>query len=385
MRKIIFALIIFAIFIPQAAAQETVTLPELTGAYAVAKTMYHFETERDEIFTADAGDQRSVIVSLFYPAAIMSETEPAPYIDRVFGEDETLLGMPVATFDGIDAPVYRESPVAEGEFPVIIFSPGMGTVPLFYTALLAELASHGYIVVALWHPYSTEVVPDHYRGAVYANEVALVLPNPDTYAENAARVGAVWVADIITILDHLEQMNTDDNLFRQHIDLGHIGAIGHSFGGAAVLEAAAQDSRIDAVINMDGVPFGDSAANGINQPALFMGAEPFVYTDALKERGITEADFERRMALAEVPRRLIFATSQAGYLLVYRDALHNNFTSDFNLLAPADFFAPMIGSQGGARLVEVVNSYALTFFDQHVRGMETTWLDAPEITFESAD
>ena len=45
----------------------------------------------------------------------------------------------------------------------------------------------------------------------------------------------------------------------------------------------------------------------------------------------------------------------------------------------------MIGSQGGARLVEVVNAYVLAFFDRHVRGVENTWLDAPEVRLEIAE
>jgi hypothetical protein len=51
------------------------------------------------------------------------------------------------------------APVASGDerFPVLLFSPA-GWAPYFYASMLEELASHGYIVVALAHDH--EMIPN---------------------------------------------------------------------------------------------------------------------------------------------------------------------------------------------------------------------------------
>ncbi|MBK8034085.1 MAG: hypothetical protein IPK17_32200 [Chloroflexi bacterium] len=41
--------------------------------------------------------------------------------------------------------------------PVAHFSPGFGAQPAFYSALLTELASQGYIIAVITHTYSIPV------------------------------------------------------------------------------------------------------------------------------------------------------------------------------------------------------------------------------------
>ena len=38
-------------------------------------------------------------------------------------------------------------------FPVLVFSPGGGALPALYTSLCEDLASHGYLIAAIDHPY----------------------------------------------------------------------------------------------------------------------------------------------------------------------------------------------------------------------------------------
>ena len=53
-----------------------------------------------------------------------------------------------------DAPAER----AHGPYPVVLFSPGLAGVRSQNTAWAQELASHGYVVVALDHPYDSAAV-----------------------------------------------------------------------------------------------------------------------------------------------------------------------------------------------------------------------------------
>ncbi len=53
--------------------------------------------------------------------------------------------------------VVENSPIAPGKqkFPLLLFSHGWGNPTFLYTAELQDIVSHGYIVVAVDHPYDT--------------------------------------------------------------------------------------------------------------------------------------------------------------------------------------------------------------------------------------
>src|SRR5690606_27905272 len=112
---------------------------------------------------------------------------------------------------------------------------GMGTSPIYYTSLLTEIASHGYVVAAVSHPYSlfVTVLPDD--RIIYANESGYLDPflAPEESEAATERIGAVWVEDIIFALDQLEQFNADDERLAGHLNLEQVGVFGHSFGGGA--------------------------------------------------------------------------------------------------------------------------------------------------------
>ena len=42
-----------------------------------------------------------------------------------------------------------------GGYPAIVFSPGYGVPHALYTSLFEDLASHGFVVIALDHTYET--------------------------------------------------------------------------------------------------------------------------------------------------------------------------------------------------------------------------------------
>ena len=60
-------------------------------------------------------------------------------------------------------------------YPILILSPGKGTNVEFYNSLASEIASHGYIVVGLNHPYDVAAVElsDHRIAAFYRDQEAL--------------------------------------------------------------------------------------------------------------------------------------------------------------------------------------------------------------------
>ncbi|MER7343669.1 hypothetical protein ABT403_38400, partial [Streptomyces sp. NPDC000075] len=73
------------------------------------------------------------------------------------------VGLPGFLIDGVPRAHSRavfNAPVADGggRLPVVLFSPGSGGVRTQNTAWAEELASHGYVVAALDHPYDSAAV-----------------------------------------------------------------------------------------------------------------------------------------------------------------------------------------------------------------------------------
>lgn len=245
---------------------------------------------RLEIFTETPEDQRQVLVSIYYPANIAADATPQRYMSEQLA---TALKAPQQFLEQTTA-IHDDAPIVDGRFPLLLFSPAFGTTTNYYSSLLSQLASEGYIVAALWHPYSTNVVllPDGTE--LRRNDAGTV--NGDTLEEQLAsieHVGNVWVGDIRAVLDQLQQWNTNHVRLRGHIDFDRIAALGHSLGGAAAVEAAYLDERIDAAINMDGTMFGNVTKQGSRVPFLSLTADPPQPTDQqLEEMGITREVYD---------------------------------------------------------------------------------------------
>ena len=145
---------------------------------------------------------------------------------------------------------------------------------LSYSSLLYEIASRGFVVAALWHPYSTEVVafPDGTVLRINAAGGVGGLP-PAEQSAKLGRLGLVWADDQRFVLDQLAAWNEQHPLLRGRLDLARVGAFGHSLGGAAAAQAAHVDARIDAAVNMDGAMFGTVATEGSRVPFLLIEAE----------------------------------------------------------------------------------------------------------------
>jgi dienelactone hydrolase len=389
-------MVVMAALVGSAHAQETVVFPEPSGEYQVGVASYPLVDEaREEVFTEAEGDKREVLVTVYYPAEVSPDAEPAPYAE---GALRDLLVIPAEQADQVQTQVYAGVPAAEGSFPVLIFSPGMGALPVNYTSLLAQYASHGYIVAAMWHPYSTAVTVFPDGRVVYANEAGYLDPFLDPVASEAAtqRIGAVWTADASFVLDQLEQFNNDDALLAGHLDLERVGIFGHSFGGATAAEAAYQDSRFKGAINMDGPLFGQVEGQALAQPFMAMFSTEWIITDeAVAAAGISREEYESVIDeyVAEYTGELedLLNNSDVGYSVHLSGVAHFSFATDgvlFAPLVPEILPEAAVGTLSGERVVEVMSAYGVSFFDRHLKGEDAPLLDGesadfPEVEFEA--
>lgn len=146
--------------------------PEPSGRYAVGTTVVQWtDSARPEEATADPGDRRTVVVQLWYPAQESpAEAARARYLGRTEREARLVargvadhLGVPGLLLDEVPRARTHAVPgaavAAGGErFPLVLFSPGLGGVRTQNTAWAEELASRGYVVAAVDHPYDSAAV-----------------------------------------------------------------------------------------------------------------------------------------------------------------------------------------------------------------------------------
>ncbi|WP_329204502.1 acetylxylan esterase [Streptomyces sp. NBC_00683] len=129
----------------------------------------------------------------------------------------------------------RDIASSDRRHPVIVWGNGTNGIPLVYRDLLLHWASQGFIVAAANTPQSNLGI--------------------------SMRAG----------IDMLTRRNADPaSIFLNHVDLEHIGASGHSQGGAAAIVVGA-DPRIDTILPIQPGPLADIDA--VHVPALLLAGE----------------------------------------------------------------------------------------------------------------
>ena len=262
-------------------------LPTPAGPYPVGtQVMRWVDQSRAEASTPLLDDKRNVIAQAWYPRAEPKEG-PDPHKKTVYIDglrdlpDQISLfpGFMLKTFGRIDTHAELDAPVLKSTgskdkpvWPVVIFSHGYGATRAVYTSLAADLASRGYIVITLDHPYESAVA-ELADGSIVSE--AKTFPYSGTQAERDAYMVSrldARVADIRFTIDQLSRPGAI-GVLDGHMDLTRIAAIGHSFGGAASVAAAQRDPRITAAANIDGTLYGDIWNTSLAQPFLLLESD----------------------------------------------------------------------------------------------------------------
>lgn len=276
-------------------------------------------------------------------------------------------------------------------YPVVVFSHGWGEHAAQNTVLMEELASHGYAVFAVSHPYESKLwfgpsgqpmgldvqsarlqarLKEQSNPEAFALFSKMQTASTDEEREAVLRRTAellpkgliegsrLWAQDISFVIGEVVKMAVVDGPFSGGLDACRIAVVGMSLGGMAAGNVCLTDARFRAGVNLDGGIYAQLDAT-IARPFLFMSSE--------RHRGY-EGLFLRR-------------TAGPSYAAVVRGSDHYNYT-DTCLLDPAH---AMVGRLPAARMLAIINAYVLAFFDQHLKGERTPLLagpssDYPEVT-----
>jgi dienelactone hydrolase len=326
------------------------------------------DASRDEVFTDDPADKRRVLVSVYYPATVPTGARHAPY-----GTPELAGVAPFFAGRRRDAWLsssYTNVPVADERFPVLLFSPGLGSLTVFYESLLGELASRGFLVAALWHPYSSQVVAFPDGTVLWSNAAGGMSGGPAQELEaRHTQLCLVWAADQRFLLDRLAVLKEQHEQLRGRLDLERVGTFGHSLGGAAAAQAAHDDDRIDAAINMDGAMFGSVTTEGSRVPLLLLVGERPVSTDAdLQQAGMSREQADAWIGAIEKGHAATIARSRDARSQKLEGAKHNAFMTDvlFSDL-PAEQRRAQTGDVDPAAAFGQISAWVGEFMADHVR------------------
>ncbi|MFC2089338.1 alpha/beta hydrolase family protein [Bacteroidota bacterium] len=367
-------------------------IPHPSGEFKVGSSILFFrDTTRTDTFSPELNRFRELSVRVWYPASPGNQEKRMPYMQR----DEArylAIYLKGATFmlnhyNLISTDSYFNAKPFKGQFPVILYSPSGCIVE--NTTLFQELASHGYIVFSICHPYWNAFHYDELGQAVQfdadnahyksmweeenSSEVTKTKEDITNAKDFQSKKTAqqllnkympeevadirLWAEDNSFLMDQIDYKTLDERGILDNIDTSKVGAIGFSKGGAATGQFCVTDNRCKAGINLSGFMFGDAVEKPFSRPFMIMESV---------EPSCTDCD----------PICDVFYKSSldAAYMVRINDARHANF-SDFSLLGGINKLQGNIGPINGKQFLKIQNDYVLAFFNQYLKGESSDLLN----------
>lgn len=367
--------------------------PKPTGEYAVGTFTYTVYNDRPEVLREHENEMRSVAARVYYPVLKDSATglKKERYLSREMAKAIKKAYFANVHYDRIEAngenlsECFRDAPhVPEQKFPLIVFSHGYQSYREGNSFLCIELASKGYVVIAVAHSYEAlaaelddgTVIPFEkrinkwmYNTSVLkvSRQMSRLKKMKGSLEEKAEAIdkwqktscsylnGRVkeWEKDTMAAIGYAKEHYADFIDF----DLG-IGVSGHSMGGAVAYALCQDYDEFKCGINIDGALFGEHDGKVMKKPYLQIDC-----------RGNIELIY-RGFVQKEAP----------AYRVIIEGMQHIGF-SDLKHAAPISF---LVGKADPDMAHEAVSQCHIEFFDAYLRGIkeEPAFKSGPEVVVE---
>jgi predicted dienelactone hydrolase len=380
----------------QRSAPAPFDLPAPTGPYPIGTTSWHVtDRSRRETFAAP-GEVRQVEVLAWYPATRRGGVV-APYLREGVAEVRPfakLFGAELA-FDKLESVrthAELDAPPASSprRFPLLVFSHGYTGLPSSYTALLENLASQGYAVISVVHPYEStaatlsdgRVVSMNGSDGKFNHGIQEVLAEWSAEDETMAKVTRAtdsveqerllrgylgtlhrtevmlkrWVDDLKLVLDRLPDVpaRSAGGQLASRVDANRVGVFGHSMGGVTAAQFCVEDPRCKAGLNLDGIPqYGPMIDTPMPKPFLM------VYSARPGRDGASDPIYRR--------------AAHPYYRVDIRDTGHLEFTDMVFWGGPLRE-RNVLKALPPARAVEITAAIVRQYFDQELAGKRSPLL-----------
>lgn len=347
-------------------AARPVTLPAPTGPYSVGRAITEWtDHARTDPLAPHPGTPRRLSVWLWYPASPEADAKPAPYTPGAWAglHMSAPPGWGETSFDQVRVHAVADAPVAAGRFPVVVLEPGLGFAAPQYTTIAEDLAAAGYLVAGVTPTYSANLtvldgatVPADEAGNPSASNAA------DLHTGEAQAAGDrlvdVWAADA----RFTATQAAAERRFAGHVDPTKTVYIGHSFGGAAALQACHTDPQCAGAADLDGTQYGSVVHSGLDRPMMIIGGQSSCVTGTCEPAAAgDQADRDTALSLVKAGTGPVWRYRITG-------AEHFNFTDygAYYLAAPIGFLLAL-GPIDGREALSITNAYLRAFLD-HATG-----------------
>ncbi|OOQ87298.1 PAF acetylhydrolase family protein [Penicillium brasilianum] len=324
---------------------------------------------------------RTLMISLFHPVPPASCClSPTPYMDPISAtfEDEEYapVGVPAGAFGSLTLQTCKFCPASNpsrcvkgSDYPLVLFSSGLGNSRLLYSAMAQQLSSTGYIVITIDHPYDAGIV-------TFPDNSTILAANITTDTQILGDLD-VRVKDVSFVLDQVNRPSVISRLIpgrTRGLDTSKVGIYGHSLGGATAAEAMLSDSRLVGGINLDGTFFGSVVDRGLDKPFMIMSHEGKNVTTDVSWATLWPRlkGFKRGFTISGSTHGTFTDLAEAADLIGLRERFPTEATA-------------FLGSIGGERATQVIGAYTSRFFDFVLKGKNYELLDRssrefPEVT-----
>lgn len=265
-------------------------------------------------------------------------------------------------------------PTEPGKYPLIVFSHGAFGVVDSNLSTFEELASNGYVVASIGHPYHTLFLKDANGDTTFVDQNFMneVYEDNGVDSEEAERKvyekSKKWMElrtkDENFILDQIIMKTTADaQVPFCEINVDKIGLFGHSMGGATSVEVARMRTDIDAVIDLEGTMFGEYTGfeGGVQtfDETSFTIPVLDVYSKAIYDEAKSYGE--------EAYVNFYLGKRATDYRIeLFEDAGHLNFT-DLPMISPILAKKLGVGSVEPRTCIEKMNKMVLEYFDQYLK------------------
>ncbi|KAI1816875.1 Alpha/Beta hydrolase protein [Poronia punctata] len=323
--------------------------PEAGGPYKVQWTNRELVDE-NRVDPFNSSRTRRIMISHFAPIAEKNckKTCRVPYFPEEVAaiEDEILnaafeeFGWPLGLISQLEVDVCcdvsKTGKAAASKFPTVLFGSGLNTTRLFYTGLAREIASTGYQVITIDHPYETDVVQFPDGEIVFGGHIV----------GDPSNLGPIEFG--------LEVRDDDVSFLLEALDVCQTVYVGHSYGGASAASATLNVPRVKAGLNLDGGLWGPVVDAGVSKPFInFSGGQNSTNDESWKR--FYEAQEGKHPDVWS--RELHLDTSTHGSF--WDLSLIADFTG---LRENEELVENVIGPETGERVAEVLRAYLDDYF-----------------------
>lgn len=313
----------------------------------------------------NASHPRRMMVSHFSPVskAHCHKICRVPYMPPVIAsiEDDILIdylsdiGWPRGVLQGLELELCCETRQPQREkrkFPTLLFGTGLNTTRYFFSAIAQQVASLGYHVIVMDHPYETDVVLF-----------------PDGEIVFGGRIGR-GANDTTALQFGLDVRAQDTTFVLNHFNIRKTAFIGQSYGGAGAALAMINETRILGGVNLDGIFWSREMDLGVPRPFLLFSSEG--------HNSSSDASFARFFRAMDTRHPKVWTRE-----LSLKDSVHISY-SDYSVIGDItglrtneELVNQFFGKVTGARVMEVMKAYLGDFVKFALEGKGKGLLAGP--------